>query len=364
MIRVLQIVTYMGRGGLETILMNYYRYIDRSKVQFDFLVHRDFEADYDKEILELGGRIYHVSRLVPWSKSYRNELKNFFKTHPEYKIVHVHQDCLSSVALQCAKECGIPVRIAHSHNSNQDKNIKYLFKRYYMRKIPETATDLFACGKAAGDWMFGGKTYWFLPNAIATEKYIYEEEKSKKIKREFGLEENIIIGHIGRFNPQKNHEFLVDIFEKCIEKNRKVTLMLAGDGEGRKEIENKVKRQGLQDNVLFMGVRKDIPELLQAMDVFVFPSLYEGLPVTMIETQAAGVPAVISDRVSEECIITEGLVKVERLENTPEQWAEEILKQAKINKSDRSEEIKKAKYDVETTAKWLEEYYLKKAEVN
>ena len=364
MIRVLQIVTYMGRGGLETMLMNYYRHIDRSKVQFDFLVHRDFEADYDKEILELGGRIYHVSRLVPWSKTYRNELKSFFKTHPEYKVVHVHQDCLSSVALECARDCGIPVRIAHSHNSNQDKNIKYLFKRYYMRKIPETATELFACGKAAGDWMFGGKTYQLLPNAIATEKYIYEEEKSKKIKRELGLEENIIIGHIGRFNPQKNHEFLVDIFEKCLEKNRKVTLILVGDGEGRKEIENKVKKQGLQDNVLFMGVRKDVPELLQAMDVFVFPSLYEGLPVTMIEEQAAGVPAVISDRVSEECIITEGLVKVEGLENTPEQWAEEILKQAKISKSDRSEEIKKAKYDVETTAKWLEEYYLKKAEVN
>lgn len=364
MIRVLQIVTYMGRGGLETMLMNYYRHIDRSKVQFDFLVHRDFEADYDKEILELGGRIYHVSRLVPWSKSYRNELKNFFKTHSEYKIVHVHQDCLSSVALECARDCGISVRIAHSHNSNQDKNIKYLFKRYYMRKIPETATELFACGKAAGDWMFGGKTYQLLPNAIATEKYIYEEEKSKKIKIELGLEKNIIIGHIGRFNPQKNHEFLVDIFEKCLEKNRKVTLMLVGDGEGRKEIENKVKKQGLQDNVLFMGVRKDIPELLQAMDVFVFPSLYEGLPVTMIEEQAAGVPAVISDQVSEECIITEGLVKVEGLENTPEQWAEEILKQAKISKSDRSEEIKKAKYDVETTAKWLEEYYLKKAEVN
>lgn len=146
MIRVLHVVTYMGRGGLETMLMNYYRHIDRSKVQFDFLVHREFEADYDEEIKSLGGRIYHVSRLVPWSRRYKAELRRFFRTHPEYKIVHVHQDCLSSVALQCAKECGIPVRIAHSHNSNQDKNIKYLFKRYYMRKIPETATELFACG--------------------------------------------------------------------------------------------------------------------------------------------------------------------------------------------------------------------------
>lgn len=364
MIRVLHVVTYMGRGGLETMLMNYYRHIDRSKVQFDFLVHRGFEADYDEEIKSLGGRIYHVSRLVPWSRRYKAELRHFFITHPEYKIVHVHQDCLSSVVLQCAKDCGIPVRIAHSHNSNQDKNIKYLFKRYYMRKIPETATELFACGKAAGDWMFGGKAYQLLPNAIAAEKYIYEEEKAKKIKKDLGLEKDLVIGHIGRFNPQKNHKFLIDIFEKCFEKNQKVRLMLIGDGEGRKEIENKVKECGLQDNVLFMGVRRDVPELLQAMDVFVFPSLYEGLPVTMIEEQAAGVPAVISDRVSEECIITKGLVKVEGLEETPEQWADEILKQAKISKSDRSEEIKKAKYDIETTAKRLEEYYLKKAEVN
>lgn len=364
MIRVLHVVTYMGRGGLETMLMNYYRHIDRSKVQFDFLVHREFEADYDEEIKSLGGRIYHVSRLVPWSRRYKAELRRFFRTHPEYKIVHVHQDCLSSVALQCAKDCGIPVRIAHSHNSNQDKNIKYLFKRYYMRKIPETATELFACGKAAGDWMFGGKAYQLLPNAIAAEKYIYEEEKAKKIKKELDLEKNLVIGHIGRFNPQKNHKFLIDIFEKCFEKNQKVRLMLIGDGEGRKEIENKVKERGLQDNVIFMGVRRDVPELLQAMDVFVFPSLYEGLPVTMIEEQAAGVPAVISDRVSEECIITKDLVKVEGLEETPEQWAGEILKQVKISKRDRSEEIKKAKYDVETNAKWLEEYYLRKAEVN
>ena len=172
MIRVLHVVTYMGRGGLETMLMNYYRHIDRSKVQFDFLVHREFEADYDEEIKSLGGRIYHVSRLVPWSRRYKAELRRFFRTHPEYKIVHVHQDCLSSVALQCAKDCGVQVRIAHSHNSNQDKNIKYLFKRYYMRKIPETATELFACGKAAGDWMFGGKSYRLLPNAIAAEKGI------------------------------------------------------------------------------------------------------------------------------------------------------------------------------------------------
>lgn len=154
MVRVLQIVTYMGRGGLETMLMNYYRNRDRQKDQFDFWVHRDFEADYDQEILSMGGKIYHISRLIPWSRKYRGELKSFFSNHPEYKIVHVHQDCLSSIALQCAKECGIPVRIAHSHNINQDINIKYWIKLHYMKKIPNYATDYFACSVEAGDWMF------------------------------------------------------------------------------------------------------------------------------------------------------------------------------------------------------------------
>ena len=142
-IRILHVVTYMGRGGLETMIMNYYRHIDREKVQFDFLVHRDFEADYDQEIRSLGGKIYHISRLVPWSSSYKKELKNFLKEHPEYKIVHVHQDCLSSVALQCAKECDVPVRVAHSHSSSAVKNLKYPIKLHYMKKIPCYATKLY-----------------------------------------------------------------------------------------------------------------------------------------------------------------------------------------------------------------------------
>ena len=205
MIRVLQVVTYMGRGGLETMLMNYYRHMDRDKVQFDFLVHRDFEADYDQEILSMGGKIYHVSRLVPWSRGYREGLKRFFKEHPEYKIVHVHQDCLSSVALECAKECGVLVRIAHSHSSNQDKNIKYLIKRHYMKQIPQFATDCFACGKDAGDWMFEGQSYQILHNAIDASVYAYSSEKAITIREELNVGRNLVMGHVGRFNAQKNH---------------------------------------------------------------------------------------------------------------------------------------------------------------
>lgn len=356
-IRILHIVTYMGRGGLETMLMNYYRHIDREKIQFDFLVHRDFQSDYDKEILSLGGKIYHISRLIPWSEKYKKELRRFFKSHPEYKVVHVHQDCLSSVALECAKECGVPVRIAHSHNSGQDKNLKYLIKKYYMKKIPVSATDYFACGKMAGDWMFGGQRYHVLKNAIDCRKYVYSSEIREKVRKEYGIKDEVIVGHVGRFNPQKNHKFVIDIFSEIVKIKSDTKLLLIGDGDDREEIEERVKRLGLSENVIFAGVRSDVNELLQAMDVFLFPSLYEGLPVTMIEAQASGIPCVISDTVSQECVITKGLVDIKSLSDTSKAWAQQVLKSAKKMRNDCTEEIRQAGYDVETEVKYLEKYY-------
>ena len=152
-IRILYVVTYMGRGGLETMLMNYYRQIDRNEVQFDFLVHRDFEADYDKEILKLGGKIYHLPRLNPWDYRYLKKLDEFFQQHKEYKIVHSHLDCMAGIPLKYAKKNGIPVRIAHAHSKSQDKDFKYPLKLWMKRMIPRYATKLFACGEEAGEWM-------------------------------------------------------------------------------------------------------------------------------------------------------------------------------------------------------------------
>ena len=177
MIRVLQVATYMGRGGLESMIMNYYRHIDREKVQFDFLVHRQERAAFDDEIESLGGRIYRLPRLVPWSKSYLSALNRFFEEHPEYKVVHVHQDCLSSVILKVAAQHNVPVRVAHSHSANQDKNLKYPVKLWCRRSIPRCATHLFACGKDAGDWMFGGASYQIINNAIDTTAYTYDTNK-------------------------------------------------------------------------------------------------------------------------------------------------------------------------------------------
>lgn len=357
-IRILHVVTYMGRGGLETMIMNYYRHIDREKVQFDFLVHRDFEADYDQEIRSLGGKIYHISRLVPWSSSYKKELKNFLKEHPEYKIVHVHQDCLSSVALQCAKECDVPVRVAHSHSSSAVKNLKYPIKLHYMKKIPCYATKLFACGKQAGDWMFHGNAYEVVRNAIDTSRYQYSNIISDRIRSEFDLENKVVIGHVGNFTPAKNHPFLLEIFQEVLKKQSQARLLLVGGGEGLEIIRKKANELGINKEIIFTGTRTDVNELMQAMDIFVFPSIYEGLPVTMIEAQAAGLPCVISDRVSEECVVTSGLVTYKKLEDSPKQWAEYILQLVCEKKGNYIEEIKLAGYDIVTAAKWLEDFYL------
>lgn len=230
-VRVLQVVTYMGRGGLESMLLNYYRHIDREEVQFDFLVHRQERAAFDDEIESLGGRIYRLPRLVPWSKNYLAALNRFFDEHSEHKIVHVHQDCLSSVILKVAAQHNVPVRVAHSHSANQDKNLKYPIKLWYKRGIPKYATNLFACGKGAGDWMFGGASYQIINNAIDVVACAYNPTKCQEMRRQLGLENEFTIGHVGRFNQPKNHPFLLDIFAALLRREPKAVLLLVGGGE-------------------------------------------------------------------------------------------------------------------------------------
>lgn len=364
MIRILQVVTYMGRGGLESMLMNYYRYIDREKIQFDFLVHRQERAAYDDEIEAMGGKIYRLPRLVPWSKAYLTALNRFFDEHPEYRIVHVHQDCLSSVILKAAQQHNIPVRIAHSHNANQDRNLKYPIKLWFRRSIPRCATHLFACGKDAGDWMFGGATYQIINNAIDTTAYTYDTNKRVELRRQLGLADELVIGHVGRFNPQKNHPFLMDIFAALLKKESNAVLLLVGGGEGMSKMQEKVQELGIAEHVRFLGVRSDVADLMQAMDMFVLPSLYEGLPVTMVEAQAAGLPCIISDKVPPECILTEGLVDVMPLSASPGAWAEKILAKRAIPRTDRRAEIAAHGFDITTEAVKLQEFYLKTYEQN
>lgn len=363
-IRILQVVTYMGRGGLETMLMNYYRHIDRSKVQFDFLVHRDMKADYDDEIESLGGKIYRLPRLVPWSATYNKALGDFFSAHPEYRIVHVHQDCLSSIILKAAENHGVPVRIAHSHCSSQDKNIKYPIKLFYQRQIPQYATALLACGQDAGEWMFRGADFRILNNAIDAAAYCYDLQIREAKRSEFGIAGgSFVVGHIGRFSPQKNHIGLLKIFAAIHNREPNSVLMLVGDGNLRGAIEKQIVELRLADAVVMTGVRSDVPDLLQAMDVFAFPSNYEGLPVTMVEAQASGLPCFISDKVPIECKITDLVTQIP-LAATPEVWAENILAARGQPHRDTYAEIAQSGFDIRENAAWLQNFYLEQWKAN
>ena len=362
-IRILHVVTHMNRGGLETMIMNYYRNIDRSKIQFDFLTHRSKEEkkDYDNEIESLGGKIYHISRLNPFSYKYKKELRNFFKNHREYNIIHVHLDCMSGVVLKQAKKAGIRCRIAHCHSSNQDKNLFYPIKLIFKQLIPKYATDLFACGESSGKWMFGKNAdFIVLKNAIDSKKYIYDCEKRSLARNELNIKENcLVVGLVARFSKVKNHIFLVDVFESLLQKHSNSLLVLVGQGECQENIKKIVKEKHIENNVIFLGLRSDVDFVLQALDFFVMPSLYEGLPLSVIEAQASGTKTFISDNVPQDCIVTD-LVKQIKLSQSSEKWVDSILSEYPYNKENTKKDIEKNGFDITENALYLQRFYLEK----
>ena len=354
--RILQVVTHMNRGGLETMLMNYYRRIDRKCVQFDFLTPRQGEKDYDAEIRALGGRIYHVPPVNPLSGGYYRELDRFFTQHPEYRVVHSHLDCMSAFVLRTAQRHGVPVRLAHSHSSNQDRDWKYPIKLWAKRQIPAAATDLFACSRAAGEWMYGGAEFRVLPNAVDANAFHFNASLRREVRAELGLDDALVLGHVGRFDRVKNHGFLLDIFAAAEHMEPRSRLMLVGDGDERAAVEDRARELGLEKKVLFLGLRSDVSRLLQAMDVFILPSLYEGLSLAAVEAQAAGLPCLVSDTLPEEAVLTD---RVQRLALTdPGRWARLALRAAGTERQDTRQAICAAGFDIAENTRWLEGFYL------
>lgn len=356
MIRVLQCVNNMHRAGLETMLMNYYRNIDRTKIQFDFLTHRPERSDYDDEIEALGGKVYYAPRLYPQNyPAYFAYMKKFFREHPEYKIVHSHIDAMSYLPLLAAKRAGIPVRIAHSHNTSIDRDYKYILKQYFRSQIGTAATHCLACGKEAGVFLFQKECVPIIPNAVDCQKFLFNEEIRNSKRHQLQLGEKFVVGHVGRFTQQKNHHFLLDIAVALLQKCPDAVLLLVGKGELEDNVRKWVREKDLQDKVLFLGNRGDVNELYQAMDVFVLPSLYEGLPVVGIEAQFAGLPCILSDKVTREAEISDRCRFVS-LDKSPEYWAEQILayKETKRNET----VITNPLYDVKHAHQILADYYL------
>jgi len=354
MIRVLQCVNNMHRAGLETVLMNYYRNIDRTKIQFDFLTHRPDRDDYDDEIEEMGGRIYRAPRLYPQNyPAYFAYMKQFFAEHPEYQIVHSHIDAMSYLPLLAAKKAGVPVRISHSHNTGLDKDLKYALKQYFRYRLPSAANCFWACGEKAGEFLFRGIPFTVIPNAIDPEKFCYRPEIRKAKREELGLENRFTVGHVGRFSNQKNHGFLLEIFCQIQKTAPDAVLLLAGKGENEEIIREKVHTLGIEKSVHFLGSRSDVNQLYQAMDVFVMPSKFEGIPMVGIEAQFSGLPCIFSDKVPEETVFTSNCQFVE-LDQPAEYWANRVLCAA----SQRSESsLVSEKYNIRYAHRTLEKNY-------
>lgn len=359
--RVLHVFGGMGRGGAETMVMNLYRNIDRTKMQFDFIVHTRDKCAYDDEIMALGGRIYRVPRYKGKNHlQYKKAWNSFFKEHPEYKIIHGHVRSTASIYLKIAKKHGLAT-IAHSHSTSSGTGFSAIVKNILQYQIRYIADYLFACSESAGIWLFGkkackGDNYYILNNAIDTQKFIYNEKKRMEKRKEFQLEDKFVIGHVGRFYGAKNHNFLIDIFKAIHDRNNNAVLMLVGDGELRQSIEKKVNDLGLNNKVIFTGVRSDIPDILQSMDVFLFPSLYEGLPVTLIEAQATGLSCIISDTITSEVCITP-YIKPVSLSKTANEWADIVISSGKIDRIDTSHYIKENGFDIQETVKKLTMFY-------
>ena len=366
-VHVLVLDTVMDRGGAEAMIMNYMRNINRDIIKFDFLTNRDYRAAYEDEIESLGGKVYHMCPMYPGKfHRYKKEVREFLKEHPEYKIIHSNLEERSYLSLKVAKKMGVPVRISHSHNRPLGINPKLIVRYYFRFMLKFYNTHMFACGEEAGDWLYGKKNrsnVTIMNNAVDANQYRYNPEVSKEMKKQLGIEGKKVIGHVGRFFPQKNHDFLIDIFNEIHKKDKDTVLLLVGGGELddalKNQIKEKVRNLGLEDAVEFLGVREDVDRIVQTFDVFLLPSLFEGLPVTMVEAQAAGLPCVISDKVPIQCDLT-GNVWVVPLEESPEKWADVVLDKANnFEKRDTYQQIADAGFDIKSQAKWLEEFYVK-----
>lgn len=362
-IRVAQIIGKWLGGGVESVVMNYYRNIDRNKIQFDFICDNDSTNIPYAEIESLGGKVILIP---PYQKviKYHKELKRVLK-EGNYKIVHSHINTLSVFSLFAAKCAGVPVRIAHSHSTTNKKEKRKNLMKQLLRPFSKVfATDYMCCSELAGRWLFGDKEYdkgnvYLLNNAIDLDKFRYDETVRREKRKELNIKDDtLVIGHVGRFVEQKNHRFLIDIFNEVHKQKENSILLLAGQGPLMEEMKEKVKILGIENSVKFLGQRNDINELYQAFDVFCLPSLYEGLGMVAIEAQVSGLLCFVSTEIPEIAKVTERIVFI-NLENKIEIWTEIIFKYLKnVNRKNINFTDGIKKYDIIKEATKLEKKYL------
>lgn len=368
-IRILHIVGIMNRGGIETFLMNVYRKIDRTKVQFDFLTTREDSGIFDEEIFSLGGKVFstpHVKKVGLFR--HRTNIFDFFRSH-KYKIVHCHMNTWSGLYLSIAKKCNIPIRIAHSHTAQQGykpRNLagysELLFKNVMKCNIPRASTHLFACSSEAGKWLYGenisNRNVEIIKNGVDTKTLRYDKQISLKIRNELGFnKDTLVIGHVGSMTQPKNHMFIIDIFKALNKLVPNSRLVLVGDGPLREIVERYTNEKKIRHRVDFLGTRSDVHNLLKAFDAFIMPSLFEGFPVAGIEAQASALPCLFSNRITSEIDMDLGLAEFISLEQSPDYWAEVLKNKISGDRNISINKIIEDGYDSQTTVDWLQNFY-------
>jgi len=363
-VRILHSVGSMDRGGQETLIMNVYRNIDRQKLQFDFLINNPRKCDYEDEINSMGGIIHRIPRRFPNYIKHLSCLDDFFRNNKQYNTIHQHTGINLAVStIIGAKKHKLKKIIYHSHCSNSEKGvIASIFDLIYTPKIKDYATHYFTCSDSSATHLFGNyidkAKITLIKNGINTEHFVFDDSLRKQKKAELKIGNRFAVGHIGRFATAKNHTFLIDIFAEIQKKIEDAVLLLIGEGELRGDIEKKIETLGLKDNVILTGVRSDISGLLCAMDVFLFPSLWEGLPVVLVEAQANGLHCIVSDTTTEEAKITD-LIEYVSLDEKPSHWADKAVSFAKgYERRNTQDEITRAGFDIKEVAKSLEKFYL------
>lgn len=359
MIRILQVVNAADRGGAETMAMNLYRKIDHDKIQFDFTNHNGREAAYDNEIRALGGHILYLPKFKGYNYfQYVGAWRRLLREHPEYKIIHIHNYNIAGIVSKVAKEMGVRTIITHSHSTrlNMPWAKKQVFYLFYNSLLHNT-THRFACGTNAGKFLFRDKTFTVVPNAIDTSRFRFVPEIRKALRSSFGIDDNIkIYGHVGTFRTPKNHSFLIDIFAEIYNIDSSAKLVLIGSGELMDSVRAKVSYMKLEECVLFMGQQNNVNEWLSAFDVFLMPSLWEGLPVSVVEAQCSGLPCVISDVIDHDVDLT-GQVRFMSLNQSANDWAKEILSINPPNRSIMGNTVAESSYNIDKVTTWLSSFY-------
>lgn len=368
MIRVLHVVGKLNIGGAESRIMDLYRNVDRTKIQFDFMQHTTEKCAYQDEVESLGGHVYNVPRFKIYNiAAYRKNWKKFFKEHPEISIVHGHMTSTAGIYLPIARKYGNAYTIAHARSAGVDKGIKGKLTKLLRKNLSDKCDQCFTCSKLAGEAVYGSKAMSagkvkVIPNAIDVSKFVYNEEKRKEIRQRYKLsQDTFVIGHVGRFDEVKNHEYLIEIFNECYKVNENFRLMLVGDGILKMQIQQKAKELGIEEYVIFTGNQKQVSDYYQAFDFFLLPSFYEGLPGTAVEAQVSGIYGIISDTVTDEAIVTD-LMKQMSIQLPPKAWADEILRfeneQKHKNRCSHDTQVRKSGFDVKEQAQRISEFYI------